>query len=182
MQATENKELVARNRGSPASADFSVGTLGQAKEHKQPMPTMKYATRYDETETIVADWVTAKVMCDPKVNGGGMSAVSLFFDPGQGHARHNHPNNEQIIFVISGEAEMMVENEDGISVTEKIVPGSTVFIPRGAYHSTFNTGWEPVRILAVYSPPGPEAAMHDGEEFTVLPPGAVPRRKDLAKP
>src|ERR1700722_2983565 len=105
------------------------------------MPTMKYATSYDETETITADWVTAKVMCDPKVNGASMSAVSLYFNPGQGHARHNHPNNEQIIFVISGEAEMTVENEDGIPVIEKIIPGSTVFIPRGAYHSTFNKGW-----------------------------------------
>ncbi len=141
------------------------------------MPTMKFATATAETETIIADWVTAKVLCDPKLNGASMSAVMLFFDPGQGHARHYHPNNDQIIFVISGEAEMMVENEDGMPVVEQLTPGSTVFIPRGAYHSTFNKGWEPVRILAVYNPPGPEAGMRGSEEFTVLPPGVVPARK-----
>ena len=141
------------------------------------MPTTKFATAYGETETIIADWVTAKVMCDPKLNGASMSAVSLFFEPGQGHARHHHPDNEQIIFVISGEAEMMVENEDGEPIIERLLPGSTVFIPRGAYHSTFNKGWEPVRILAVYSPAGPEAGMRDADEFTVLAPGVVPDRR-----
>ena len=120
----------------------------------------------DEVETIMADWVTAKVMCDPRKNEGGqMSAVYLFFEPGQGHARHNHPDSEQIIFVVSGEGEMMIEYEQGTPVTKKITSGSTVFIPKGAFHSTFNTGWEPIRILAVYSPPGPEAAMRDSAEF-----------------
>jgi oxalate decarboxylase/phosphoglucose isomerase-like protein (cupin superfamily) len=33
-----------------------------------------------------------------------------------------------------------------------------VYIPEGVYHSTVNVGWEPLRLLAVYSPPGPEAA------------------------
>ena len=127
-----------------------------------------------EVETIMAEWVTAKVMCDPRKNGARqMSAVYLFFEPGQGHARHNHPNSEQIIFVVSGEGEMMIEYEQGNPMKKKIGPGSTVFIPKGAFHSTFNTGWEPIRILAVYSPPGPEAAMHDGADFRVFPPGAV---------
>ena len=57
-----------------------------------------------------------------------------------------------------------------------IGPGSLVTIPRGAFHSTFNTGWEPLRILAVYSPAGPEAAMRNSEEFVVLSPGVVPTR------
>jgi oxalate decarboxylase/phosphoglucose isomerase-like protein (cupin superfamily) len=131
----------------------------------------------DEVETIMADWVTAKVMCDPRKNEGGqMSVVYLFFEPGQGHARHNHPDSEQIIFVVSGEGEMMIEYEHGTPVTKKITSGSTVFIPKGAFHSTFNTGWEPIRILAVYSPPGPEAAMRDSAEFRVLPAGKVPVR------
>ncbi len=49
-------------------------------------------------------------------------------------------------------------------------------IPKGAYHSTFCRGWEPIRILAVYSPPGPEAAMRDSPEFAVLPPDKLPAR------
>ncbi len=130
-----------------------------------------------EVETMMAPWVTAKVLCGPGITGpAAMSAVSLFFDPGQGHARHNHPDNEQIIFVVSGEAEMMIEHIEGQPSMRTIRAGSCVHIPKGAYHSTFATGWEPVRILAVYSPPGPEQAMREGAEFTVVAPGVLPSR------
>lgn len=130
-----------------------------------------------ETETIVSPWVTAKIMASPSASGSDrMSAVSLFFNPGQGHARHNHPLSEQLIFVVSGDGEMMIEDESGKPVKTAISAGSTVTIPRGAFHSTFNTGWEPLRILAVYSPAGPDEAMRTSDEFTVLAPGVVPAR------
>ena len=139
------------------------------------MPHPPVAVSPNEVETIMSAWVTAKVMCDPAVTGpAAMSAVSLFFTPGQGHARHNHPLSEQIIFVVSGEGEMMIEHEEGKPVTQSIGPGSCVHIPKGAYHATFCKGWDPIRILAIYSPPGPETAMRESPEFTVLPAGTLP--------
>ena len=143
------------------------------------MEQRKFVVAPDEVETIMADWVTAKVMCDPRVNSvHGMSAVSLYLEPGQGHARHNHPESEQFIFVISGQGEHMTEDERGNPVVEKVSAGGLVCIPKGAYHSTFNTGWEPMRILAVYSPPGPETFMRESVEFRVLPAGNVPVRAE----
>lgn len=137
----------------------------------------KIATAPNDVETIMAGWVTAKVMADPRAGvAKNMSAVTLFFDPGKGHARHNHTESEQIIYVLSGEGEMMIEDEDGTPITEPIGAGSCVYIPKGAYHSTFATGWEPIRILAIYSPPGPESHMRESNEFTVLPAGKVPAR------
>ena len=137
----------------------------------------KHVLSPGDAETIVASWVTAKILASPEVSGAEkMSAVSLYFNPGQGHARHNHPAAEQLIFVIGGEGEMMIEDDAGKPVKTAIGPGSLVTIPRGAFHSTFNTGWEPLRILAVYSPAGPEAAMRNSEEFVVLAPGVVPMR------
>jgi oxalate decarboxylase/phosphoglucose isomerase-like protein (cupin superfamily) len=130
----------------------------------------------NSVETIMSDWVTAKVLCDPKLTGGAISAVSLFFDPGQGHARHHHPETEQLIYVVSGEGEMMIEFEEGKPVYQHISAGSLVQIPKGAYHSTFCKGWEPIRILAVYAPPGPEATMRDSPEFKVLPADVLPAR------
>jgi len=42
-----------------------------------------------EVEAIMAPWVAAKVLCDPDITGpAAMSAVSLFFNPGRGHARY----------------------------------------------------------------------------------------------
>lgn len=141
------------------------------------MEERKFVVAPDEVETIMADWVTAKVMCGPQVTGAaGMSAVALFFEPGQGHSRHNHPDSEQIIFVVSGQGEHTTEDEHGNRNTQKVSAGSLVYIPKGSYHATFNTGWEPLRILAVYSPPGPEAFMRESAEFRVLPAGQVPAR------
>lgn len=132
------------------------------------------AVRPEEVDTIVSSWVTAKTLCDPAVTGGAISAVALYFKPGQGHARHHHPETEQLIYVVSGVGEMMIEFEEGHPVTQTISAGDLVNIPKGKYHSTFNTGWEPIRILAVYSPPGPEAVMRNSPEFKIVPPGTAP--------
>lgn len=150
------------------------------------MKEQKVVVAPHEVDTIITDWTTAKVMCDPRMTGAkGMSAVSLYFEPGQGHARHNHEESEQIIFVVSGEGEQIVELEPGKIVKQKLSAGSLVFIPKGAYHSTFNTGWEPMRVLAVFSPPGPEAFMREmgdtggigAQELRVVPAGEVPKRR-----
>lgn len=137
----------------------------------QPQPV---AIDPETVETFVCDWVTLKVLATPE-NGSSeaMSAVSLFFLPGQGHARHNHAHSEQLIFMVAGKAEMMIEYEPGKPKTRTISAGELVVIPRGAYHSTFNIGWEPVRILAVYSPAGPETGMRESGEFRILPPGDI---------
>jgi oxalate decarboxylase/phosphoglucose isomerase-like protein (cupin superfamily) len=137
----------------------------------------KVAVSPTEVETIMAGWVTGKILAEPALNGmRHFSAVSIYFQPGKGHARHNHPESEQLIFLVAGEAEMMIEFEEGKPEFKTIRAGDLVSIPKGAYHSTFNTGWEPVRILAVYSPPGPEAAMRNSPEFHVIPAGEVPQR------
>lgn len=138
-----------------------------------------------QVETIVTDWTTAKVMCGPSVGDSQeMGAVALFFEPGQGHSRHIHNDADQIIYVISGQGEHIAESADGTSVTEKVGPGSLIYIPRGSHHSTFNTGWEPMRVLAVFSPPGPVQALRDvGDsggvgtaQMRVVPPGEIPVR------
>ena len=147
------------------------------------MKTYPVSVSPADVDTLLSVWVTGKVLADPQANGvRNLSAVSIYFDPGQGHARHNHTESEQLIFMIAGEAEMMIEFEEGVPQKRTIRGGDLVSIPKGAYHSTFNLGWEPVRILAVYSPPGPESAMRNSPDFTVLPAGAVPARRGIAAP
>lgn len=148
-------------------------TLHQRK--KPDAMFKKIAVTPEEVDTIVSSWTTAKTLCDPEQTGGNISAVALYFKPGQGHARHNHPETEQLIYVISGKGEMMIEEPDGTQIKQTITGGSLVNIPKGAYHSTFNTGWEALRVFAVYSPPGPESVMRNSPEFTIFPPGEVPR-------
>ncbi len=130
-----------------------------------------------QVETMMSDWVTAKILSSPAVTRStSMSAVSIFFEPGQGHIRHHHPDSDQVIFVISGQGEHTTEDAHGKQVKHPIAAGSLIHIPKGSYHATFNTGWEPLRILALYSPPGPEAHMRESAEFKVIPVGDIPAR------
>ncbi len=139
------------------------------------MTQRKVAIKPSEIETLASDWVTAKILCDERSTGStGMSAVTIFFAPGKGHARHNHPEADQIIYVLAGEGEMMIEFEEGRPQKQMIAAGDLVYIPKGAYHSTFNTGWEPIRILAVYSPAGPETYMRESREFQPVPTARAP--------
>lgn len=134
----------------------------------------RIAVRPEDTDTLVSDWVTLKILASPEISPGDkLSAVSLFFEPGQGHARHNHLEADQIIYMIAGRAEMMIEFAEGEPETQIIEAGELVYIPQGAFHSTFNVGWEPVRILAVYSPAAPAAGMRNSTEFTVIPAGEI---------
>ena len=43
--------------------------------------------------------------------------------------------------------------------------GDTIYIPTAIYHSTVNTGWEPLVLLAIYNPGGAERALNDLPDF-----------------
>ena len=89
------------------------------------------------------DWGKLSLTCAPEVNGARtFSAGVVDLPSGQGHARHNHPGSEEIIFVISGEGEQMVETPEGVPEVQKVGPGCTVFIPESRFHSTLNSGTE----------------------------------------
>ena len=52
--------------------------------------------------------------------------------------------------------------------------GASIYIPADVYHSTLNTSWEPMRLLVVYSPAGPERLLRDIPGSRVIPAGRVP--------
>lgn len=119
------------------------------------------------------DWGRLALTCAPEVNGATQfSAGVVDLPPGQGHARHNHPGSEEIIFVISGRGEQMVEDEAGNPVTKEVGPGCTVFVPESRFHSTLNTGDEPMQLFVVYSPAGPEIGLRDLPDFRIVKAGS----------
>ena len=50
-------------------------------------------------------------------------------------------------------------------------PGDTIYIPSAIYHSTINSGWEPLRLLALYNPGGAERALLDLQDHRVTAAG-----------
>jgi len=116
------------------------------------------------------DWGRLSLTVAPEVNGATSFSAGLVDLPsGQGHARHNHPGSEEIIFVVSGEGEQMVEDEDGKPIVKKVQPGCTVYVPEGQYHSTLNTGSVPMQLFVVYSPAGPERLLRELPDFRIVP-------------
>ena len=88
-----------------------------------------------------------------------------FLQPGKAHMKHNHPGVEEILYVISGEGEQMVAGE-----RRQVKTGSLIHIPPDIYHEMINTGWEPMKLIAVYAPPGPEAEYVKSGECKIIPP------------
>ena len=118
------------------------------------------------------DWGRLALTVAPEVNGAQRFSGGVVDLPvGQGHARHNHPGAEEIIFVIAGEGEQMVETPDGVPVTHRVGPGCTVFVPESRFHSTLNTGTGPMQLFVVYSPAGPELGLRDLPDFRLIPKG-----------
>lgn len=118
------------------------------------------------------DWGRLALTVAPEVNGAKTFSGGVVDLPsGKGHSRHNHPGSEEIIFVISGTGEQMVEDEAGNPVVQQVGPGCTVFVPDSRFHSTLNTGSGPMQLFVVYSPAGPELGLRDLPDFRIIPAG-----------
>jgi oxalate decarboxylase/phosphoglucose isomerase-like protein (cupin superfamily) len=126
-----------------------------------------YITYGDDVDSLVFDWGTVKILSEPQVTDAERFSFGMVvLEPGKGHERHNHPGSEEIIFVMSGEGEQMVDDQPPV----KVRPGASIYIPADIYHSTLNTGWEPLRLLVVYAPAGPERILRDIPGCKVIPP------------
>jgi oxalate decarboxylase/phosphoglucose isomerase-like protein (cupin superfamily) len=130
-----------------------------------------YFVHPDQVSAFGFDWGQLALTVGPDVNGAKTFSGGVVDLPaGQGHARHNHPGAEEIIFVISGTGEQMVEDDAGNPIVREVGPGTTVFIPESRFHSTLNSGTGPMQLFVVYSPAGPELALRDLPDFRLLPP------------
>jgi oxalate decarboxylase/phosphoglucose isomerase-like protein (cupin superfamily) len=136
------------------------------------MSDEKYFVYPKDVDKFGFDWGQLSLTVAPEVNGAKTFSGGVVDLPsGQGHARHNHPGSEEIIFVISGEGEQMVEDEQGNPIVKKVGPGCTVFVPDSRFHSTLNTGKGPMQLFVVYSPPGPELVLRELPDFRIIPKG-----------
>jgi len=128
----------------------------------------------EDVETLVFDWGTLKWTSEPRVsNAQNFSMGIVLLNPGKGHTRHNHPGVEEVLYVVSGEG---MQTIDGVNGGEPfpVRPGMTLHIPADVYHSTMNTGWEPLKLIAIYSPHGPEAALREDPAVKIIPAGQSP--------
>lgn len=70
------------------------------------------------------------------------------FPPGSDPGPHQHEQEEEIIYVISGWGETRVGSQ-----VYPLEPGATVFTEPGVSHGVKTTGDEPLVLISVFSPP-----------------------------
>ena len=73
--------------------------------------------------------------------------VRVNMPPGEAHAFHRHPAMEEIIYVISGQAEQWVDREKQL-----LGPRDSAHIPVDMVHGTYNAGDDELVFLAILSP------------------------------
>jgi oxalate decarboxylase/phosphoglucose isomerase-like protein (cupin superfamily) len=121
--------------------------------------------------TMSFDWGFIKpLVSTDNTEDPDVSLMHVVLLPGQGHERHNHPDSDEILYILSGQGEQMVDD----SQTFPVSAGQAVWIPKGQYHSTVNTGWEPLTLLAVYAPAGAEQALKGLPDYREISPGQAP--------
>lgn len=80
------------------------------------------------------------------------------------------PEADEVLYVLAGAGEQMVDDAD----TFPVGAGQAIWIPKGSFHSTRNTGWEPLSLLAIYSPAGEEEALTGLPDYREIPAGEAP--------
>ncbi len=71
-----------------------------------------------------------------------------------------HPNTDQIIFIIDGEGEAIIDGE-----ARRIGEHDVVFVPLGSKHNFQNVGDEDLKLFTVYAPPEhPDGTVHTTRE------------------
>jgi len=86
---------------------------------------------------------------DVKHVGIGM----VVLPPGSKSTPHPHESEEETWYVVSGRGKITIGEE-----TAAIKPDTVVVAPPGKTHAIDNDGDEPLKMLWIFTPPGPEAA------------------------
>ena len=105
-------------------------------------------------------WTLEEWLCRADVvKNEHLLLVRANMEPFRSHPFHNHPTREELIFIISGQAEQWVGKGHRI-----LKPGEMAFIPMGEVHGTYNPFAEKLVFLAILSP-----AMADEPAIPRLP-------------
>ena len=102
----------------------------------------------DEVVREELDWGTTAWICHPPNTGASnITVIEVTFKPGGGHNFHKHPDQEEVITVISGKIEQWLEGEVRI-----LEPGDSIFIGADVVHASFNISDETAMAMVTLGP------------------------------
>ena len=90
--------------------------------------------------------IRKRFLCVDEDNSLDFCANVTVYLPGEGSVFHNHPDSEELGFVVSGSG--VVQDMDQ-NVQARLRQGQLALIERGEIHRLFNDGREPLVVLLV---------------------------------
>ena len=98
-------------------------------------------------------WGLTKELINLQIAGAKKIKVKITeWLPGHVHKEHMHPDQEEVIFVLSGRGMAQTQEEK-----KEIGPGSVVFIGAGESHETWNlSDSKSLRAVVIKAPPEDE--------------------------
>ena len=94
------------------------------------------------------EWGSAGMRCAPPGTGCDTFVVmDVRLDPGFFHAFHKHPDQDEMITVVSGRVTQFLEGESTV-----LGPGDSVYIDKDVVHGSYNDFDEPAQLAVVLAP------------------------------
>jgi quercetin dioxygenase-like cupin family protein len=97
-----------------------------------------------------------KILITSAETDGVMSMIDTTTHPGGGPTYHSHSREDEAFYVISGTAEIQIENKVYLCRA-----GDSAFGPRNVFHTYRNVGDTELKMLIVYTPAGFEQSFID---------------------
>ena len=91
----------------------------------------------------VMGWISHPANTQAKL----LTVMEVTLGPGGGHNFHKHPDQEEVISVVSGEIEQWLESEK-----TTLKPGDSIFIKPDIVHASFNVSDQPAKLMVVLAP------------------------------
>jgi quercetin dioxygenase-like cupin family protein len=94
------------------------------------------------------DWGVLGWICRPiNTKATDVCVIEVVLNPGGGHDFHKHPDQEEVITVISGEIEQWLEQDKQV-----LKPGDSIFIDADIVHASFNVSDAPAKMMVTLGP------------------------------
>lgn len=101
-----------------------------------------------ETPAEELDWGKLTWISRPPATGSKqLTVIDVELAPGNGHAFHKHPDQEEVIVCLSSTVEQWIGEEKRI-----LGPGDSVFLEADVVHATYNDSDENARLLVSLGP------------------------------
>ena len=85
------------------------------------------------------------------VTGPHSQVVVMSLAPGEDIGEEVHAHGDQVLFILEGDGEAVLEGE-----ASPIGTGDMVFVPAGTLHNVISGTMQPLKLVTVYAPPAHE--------------------------